>query len=278
MENDVTEEINDGQNAVPSKSPKVKPNKALPTDRLSFDKQLAVLRAYAAASGISKNAVSNADVEKISGISTSSISICNPFFNDAGLIVREGMKQRPTQAVFDYSHSYQWESDKAAQKLASTLELTWFAHALLPKLSFRQLLKDEAITIFAEESKASLNYRRQLVLLIDYLEVSGLIRVDGNTLSKVQKKPGTHADLDKTNRHEEKKTDIKKEFSPQTDTDNFNIPIPGKSPINISVPKDLDIDDWAMFASMLQIYISRLKKWGSTDIDSAIKKLNSDDV
>lgn len=170
--------------AVTTKQSKAKPIKVLPADRVGFDKQLAILRGYAAASGVEKKSVSNADVGSVVGIHPGSVSNCNPFFADVGLLIRDGGVYKPADAVFEYANSYEWDADQAATKLSSIINSAWFSTILGPRLVFRSLTKDEVIKVFAEEAKASPEYRGQLSLLLDYLEVAGIVTVDGNSVSK----------------------------------------------------------------------------------------------
>jgi hypothetical protein len=241
-----------------------KPTKVLPTDRVSFDKQLDILRAYAAASGQGQAGVANADVAKIANIGSQSISLCNSFFVDAGLLVREGVKQKPVQAVFDYFHAHEWSPETAAAKLGPILSSTWFAKALLPKLAFRQLSRDEAVGFLAEDSRASKEYRSQLELLLEFLSATGLVRIENNTVMKaIAGVPPVSApqlipppqDLRDT---PPRNTDL--EPPPDTSSDRFSIPIPGKAAAQISVPKGLDADDWEMLEAMIKQYIARLRK------------------
>jgi hypothetical protein len=85
-----TENAAGDANGDPAKLSKSKPHRALPTDRVGFEKQLAILRAYAAASGPERKAVSNEEVGAIVPIHKNTVSICNPFFVDTGLLTREG--------------------------------------------------------------------------------------------------------------------------------------------------------------------------------------------
>jgi hypothetical protein len=47
----------------------------------------------------------------------------------------------------------------------------------------------------------------------------------------------------------------------ETDTERFEIPIPGKSSVQVIVPSDLDADDWEMLQSMINVYIKRWKNF-----------------
>ncbi len=183
--NDSTPTSESPKTGAPARPGKAKLAKALPTDRVSFEKQSAIVRAYAAASGQEKKGVTNDEVATVmSGIAASSISICNPFFTDAGLLVQEGRKLRPVEAVFDLQHAHQWNAETAGLKLRPIFSNHWAAKSLLPKLAFRQLTKDEAIGFLAEESKAQKGHRKNLETLLDFLDYAGVIQLDGNTVLK----------------------------------------------------------------------------------------------
>lgn len=44
-----------------------------------------------------------------------------------------------------------------------------------------------------------------------------------------------------------------------SETERFEIPIPGKRSVRVIVPRDLDADDWTMLQSMITVYINRWK-------------------
>lgn len=243
------------------KQSKNRPEKALPTDRVSFEKQLGILRGYAAASGPEKKAVGNADVSKIVGIHSGSISNCNPFFADAGLLIRDGLKYRPSEEVFAYSNSFQWDQEKAALKLAPALESTWFAATLTPKLAFRSFSKDEAIAFLAEEAKASPDYRVQLELLLEYLKAAGVVAIEGNMVATVPgaRTPPPSFPTPPTGGVEQADRRDVPPTAP-SNTEEFSIPIPGKASAKIIFPKGLEAEDWDMLKVMLDAYIKRLRK------------------
>src|SRR2546427_12477319 len=70
----------------PTKAKKSRPTKYLPTDRIAPQKQLDLLRAWGAASGPSGKAGTNGDVASIVGLSSSTVSLANPFFVENGLL------------------------------------------------------------------------------------------------------------------------------------------------------------------------------------------------
>jgi hypothetical protein len=247
---------------------KSKLSKVIPTERVSFDKQMAVLRAYAAASGPAKKAVSNDEVAAVfNDLAASSISLCNPFFGDVGLLIQEGRKQRPADAVFDYLHAFEWNEGTAALKLKDTFVRSWSAATLLPKLSFRQLSRDEAIQFLADDSKAQKSHRKSLDLMLEFLNASGVLKVEGNAVSKNQAGSApTPVDTDHSPRVDAKPTDARaaqtrlEAMDESSNVERFTIPIPGKDAAVITVPRDLDADDWDMLSMMIETYIKRLRK------------------
>lgn len=240
--------------------------RTLPTDRVSFKKQDAVLRAYGAASGNDKAFVGYSQVADIAGIVASTVALVTPFLTDSGLLTRDGTKFRPNDAVFDYLHALEWNSETAGLKLGRTLSDSWAAKALLPRLRFSSMSKEDAIAVLAEESRATKAHRINLETLLEFLNLAGVVRLDGNSVYKggaiappplkqdeqtptptptpvAAKPPMQSAEKDE----------------PQQETERFVIPIPDKSSATITVPRDLDADDWVMVKTMLETYITRMQ-------------------
>lgn len=148
----------------------------LPTERVNIDKQLGILRGYAIASGPGGKSVGNETVGAIVKMAPSTVSMCNPFFSDVGFIRREnGTGYQPAPEVLSFNRAFEWNPETSAHKLSPLLERTWFAEVLLPRASFSSISEDDAITALAEEAHADPRYRPQLNVLLDFLEVTGLI-------------------------------------------------------------------------------------------------------
>jgi hypothetical protein len=88
-------------------------------------------------------------------------------------------------AVFSFDQASEWGNDRPASKLAPVLAASWFGKPLLARLSLKSTTVNEALAFLAEECKASLEYKPQVQLLLDYLETTGLITIDGSMVSKV---------------------------------------------------------------------------------------------
>jgi hypothetical protein len=262
-----TAETEKSSSSVQSRVVKTKLTRVLPTDRVGFERQLEILRAYAVASGHEKKTVNNGQVAAIlSGIVPSSISLCNQFFSDCGALVAEGRKQLPSDAVFDYQQAYEWDPETAGQKLHSIFSRTWGAKVLLPRLSFRSLSREEAIGFLAEESRAQKAHRRRLSVLLEFLNAAGVVEIDGNVVSRGQLN-GNHEQSSNeppaVDSNQPRSIDTVDEgkhadLSPPN-IERFSIPIPGKEGAVISVPKDLEAEDWDMLSVMIETYIRRLR-------------------
>lgn len=176
-----------GEAAAPPTAPvKAKPLQILPTDRITIAKQLAVLRAYAAASGQNLKPVKTAEVGTISKTGTTTISSANPFFVATGLIQRTEGGFVPSAEVLAFAHAYEWDSTDAtaSHKLAPLLADTWFAADVLKKISFGNLKESDAIKDLSQIATAPKECKAQIKILIDYLEAVGLVQRDGDYLRK----------------------------------------------------------------------------------------------
>lgn len=161
-----------------------KPTKFLPTDRITFSKQLDILRAWAAASGPLGKAVTNTDVADIVKMQASTVSMANAFFSSVGLLTRTEAGYIPAQEVLAFLRNYEWAPETASQKLAPVISKAWFAQELLNKLAFGPLTEDECIQDLADAATAGPDYRGQLRILLEYLAAAGLIQRDGNQVKK----------------------------------------------------------------------------------------------
>jgi hypothetical protein len=167
-----------------SKKDRFRPTKTLPTDRITFDNQLKILRAWAAA-GMSGKPVTNDDVAAAVGMKGSTIALANPFFSSIGLLLRGENGYTPGQAVLDFFRATEWDETTAARKLAPALREQWFADAILPTLAVNGILSEEvAVSRLADAASAAKEYKNQLGILIDYMNASGLLIHEGDQIKK----------------------------------------------------------------------------------------------
>jgi hypothetical protein len=164
------------------KARKQRPTKTLPTERITHPKQLDLLRAYAAVYATTAKAVTNNDVAEVVKLTASTVSMANAFFADSGLMTRADGGYVPSEHVVNYQRAYEWNKETASHKLAPVIAETWFAKALMPKLTFRSMDESEAVATLAEAAAAGPDYRLQLKVCVEYMVAAGLAERDGNTL------------------------------------------------------------------------------------------------
>ncbi len=125
-------------------------------------------------------------------MSGQTVIVTNAFFTEIGLLIRsDSGRFSPNQTAKEYQRSYQWSPDEAGLKLAPALEDQWFARALIPRLKMRSVKKSDAVTCLAEVCKASPEYRPRLEMLLEFLDVAGIIKVEGDEV-----KLGKRSDVD----------------------------------------------------------------------------------
>lgn len=165
----------------PPKS-RTKLTRPLPFDRVTVAKQLETLRGFAAASAQGTKAVSNVEVAAIVKMARETISTCNGFFADIGLIQKGERGWIVSAEVVAFFRAFDWNKATAAHHLAPLMQAAWFGLALLPKLAFKPLDENEAIEILAAAAPAGTEHRRALRMLIEWLEATGLVKRDGTQL------------------------------------------------------------------------------------------------
>jgi hypothetical protein len=151
----------------------------LPTSRITFEKQLDILRAYAAASADGTRAARVKEVAGIVELAEVTLSMANPFLTNVGLIQKGEAGFTPAPEVLAFLRAYQWNKETASFKIAPIIQKSWFANALLPKLTFGDQPEKEAIAILAEAATAGPGWRKELTMLLDYMKAAGLIRREG---------------------------------------------------------------------------------------------------
>lgn len=179
-EDDASDAAGAGDGLKAAEPPKrSKPAKVLPSDRIAFENQLNVLRAYVAASIGGTKPCSLSEVASVVRFNANTVSVANPFFTSTGLVERSEGGFLPSVEVINFQRAYEWNPHTAAQKLGPILRRQWFFEALSPRLSFGPISEDEAIAALADLAGAGKEYKGNLKTLLDYLEASGLIVRDG---------------------------------------------------------------------------------------------------
>lgn len=164
--------------------PASRPTKFLPSERITFSRQLDILRGWAAASGPLRKVIGNNEVAKIVDMQPSTVSINNAFYSSVGLLLKADGGYSPSEEVTAFLRAHEWNKETAAQKLAPVLMKAWFYEALASKLEFGQRPEADCLQDLADVSNAGPDYRPNLRMLLEYLMAAGLIQRDGTMIKK----------------------------------------------------------------------------------------------
>jgi hypothetical protein len=177
----------------------IRPSKILPTERLTVERQLEILRAYAAASSHGSKAVTLEEVAGVVEMAPTTVSLANAFLASVGFISKTDSGFMPAPEVVSFLRAHEWNPESSSQKLSPVVEKSWFFQAIKPRLSFNATPEDAVIDKLAEAATAPPEYKRNLQMLIEFAVAAGLLQRDGNQLKLT--KPST-ASPDSTQRGE----------------------------------------------------------------------------
>jgi len=164
----------------------VKLTKILPTDRIGFDKQLDILRAYAACSAQGSKSVTLEELAGVMKMAPTTVTMANPFLSSIGFIVRTDSGYMPSSEVLGFLRAYEWNRDTAAFKLAPIVENAWFYTAIKSQLEFGSIEEETVITTLGDSATAGPEYKKALKTLIEYMLAAGLVQRDGGQLRIVR--------------------------------------------------------------------------------------------
>jgi hypothetical protein len=214
-----------------------KTNKALPTPRIAFQKQVEILRAFGAACGMDSRTVTNAEVGKIVGLKPDTVSLGNSFFVAIDLLTRAEGGNVPSEEVLAYARAHEWLPEEAFEKVAPKLEKTWFAEALLPRLRFGPLSVDQAIGALGEAAGIGQESKTQLEILLAFLEHARLIERDNGNFRIPRPRPSS----------EEPKEEVSEREASTVDKQQGAIPKGGGIRLDISI--DVNMGEMAKWSS-----------------------------
>lgn len=165
----------------PDKS-KLQPSKKLPTNRITFPKQLDVLRAYGIESQGGTRTANMESVAKLVAMASTTVALMNTFLVENGFIERNGNEVTPARGVVEFAAAHQWAPDTAPRKLAPIIKRSWFGTRLASLLAFRSIPIEQAVQELAQEAQAGPEYKAQVEFMIDYAVAAGVVRREGNQL------------------------------------------------------------------------------------------------
>jgi hypothetical protein len=166
--------------------------RVLPTDRISFENQVELLRAFAAVfESNGRQPVKNEQAGEVltKKLSGSTVSQLNGFFCDIGLLSRSDAGNGgfiPGAEVIEYNNACQWDESEARLKLRPVFEKTWFHRCLAPRLQLTPQPQATCLALLANESKATPEHNEKLVNLLNFLQLAGIISTAGGTVTLLQ--------------------------------------------------------------------------------------------
>jgi hypothetical protein len=161
---------------------KQRAERSLPTDRMTFDKQVEALRSIAQIGGNGRRSVTAEDISPNVGLKGVTGGLSNRFFRDSGWVVPAGRgAYTATDSLMDYHRHLNVDpadSSGARQYLAASARKSWYWQALEPMLEggIRQTM---VLHTLSREAGAT-DHTHQLQMLLDWVEWLGLIRRDGD--------------------------------------------------------------------------------------------------
>lgn len=180
----------------PSRVQKQRADRSLPTDRMSFEKQVEVLRCIAQMSV--KRPVTAEDLSAAVGLKGNRGGLSNRFFVDSGWVVTAGRggyaAADPLQEYHRHLNVDPQDHHGARRYLANSARSSWYWEALEPMLEggVRQTL---ALHTLSREAGAN-DHTHQLQLILEWLEWLGLIRREGDLVFPGSSENSLPAQLD----------------------------------------------------------------------------------
>ena len=160
-------------------------SKVLPSDRLTFDRQIEALKAYVAeyeANG--GKPVTNLKAGEIGKMAAATIVVTNAFFTDIGLLTRSEEGFIPSSEAVGYLRAVHGLCpESASDKLKPLFDKQWFSQVLIPRLRLRTMDLLEVVKVLGEEASAGKEHIQRLELLIEFMAFVGVIRKEGNQIS-----------------------------------------------------------------------------------------------
>lgn len=169
--------------------------KILPTDRITFSRQLDILRGFAVAAADGGGSASSNTAGPLISMSHHTINIATPFFASVGLLNRADRGRfAPPAEVVEYSRASQWTPETAPHRLAPIIRKSWFGQIITRMVSVQPRDADEILTDLAGAAEVSTEHRPQLELLLEFTIACGLVQREGRLIRQAQPVGGTRVE------------------------------------------------------------------------------------
>lgn len=163
---------------------KARAEKSLPTDRLRFDNQVAVLRYVAQVSGSARKGSTAEDMSAAIDLKGGTGGLNSKFFRDAGWFesVGRGEYTASAGAIAWYQHigiDPDAQYDAAAQ-MRDEVKRSWFWEAVEPLLASGLPVTERVVLLTLAKAAGANNHTVQLTMIIEWLAWVGLVIREGD--------------------------------------------------------------------------------------------------
>jgi hypothetical protein len=153
-------------------------SKPLPTDRVSPQKQLNILRAWASVSHEGTHAATVNEVAMMVDMASSTVAMTNPFFSSIGLLQRLAVGTYiPSPDVIAYFNANNAET--AGRKLAPAFRDAWFGKLIIPKLKYAAMSEKDVLLALGDEACIGPDQQKALEVILEFMAAVELIERDG---------------------------------------------------------------------------------------------------
>jgi len=166
-----------------SSADRLRPIQPLPTDRVSPEKQLLILRAWASVSNEGTRAATVNEVASNVRMVASTVAMTNPFFSSIGLLKRLAVGTYvPSKQVIAYFNAYAKNPETAGAELAQVFQDAWFGQVIVPKLKFSPMGEKSLLSALEDASGGGQAQRKALGFILDLMELAQVIERHGEQI------------------------------------------------------------------------------------------------
>jgi len=161
---------------------KVRPQYAVPTDRMKIDTQIQALRTICTASRGGQEPVSGEKMATFMQVSPATAPLNNAFFAYLGLIEKVGKGlYKPMPVAMQFQQKWTFNPAEAPIILAPAFGTSWFYTAVTEKLEVSPTTTvDQMVEMLAMYAGTDNTYATQYGFCLDWLRYVGLITIDSN--------------------------------------------------------------------------------------------------
>jgi len=161
----------------------------LPTSGMSFENEIAVLKAIVEFSNRGKKAITYKDV-KIPNVSATRVSSELKFLESVNILKQRDKRGEylPSQEIIDFVNKLNWGKEAEAKIVLRQLLLnTWFGNLTVKLLNVKEVSVDELIAELGKEAMADPKRdKKSVTRLIEWLKYADILEIDENNKVKLK--------------------------------------------------------------------------------------------